>query len=93
MSTTAPATATEISGIVKWFNAAKGYGFIIPNDGSKELFVHFKDIIAPGYKALNEGDRVVFNKLEDVKGRKATNVIVYAPNGPRAIRPAHNFDR
>lgn len=89
----ATAAATKTSGLVKWFNAAKGYGFIIPDDGSKELFVHFKQIIATGYKSLNAGDRVIYDVEKNAKGASAVNVIVTTPCGPRATRPAYESNR
>ena len=48
------------TGTVKWFNAAKGYGFITPDEGGKDLFVHFSQIAGEGYKSLDEGARVEF---------------------------------
>ena len=66
------------TGTVKWFNNEKGYGFISPDDGSKDLFVHFSNIAGQGYKSLNEGDRVEFEAREGQKGPEATNVSVVA---------------
>lgn len=62
------------TGIVKWFNADKGYGFITPEDGSKDVFVHFKAINASGFKSLDEDDRVEFEVQEGPKGLQADNV-------------------
>ena len=62
-----------MEGKVKWFNAAKGYGFITASDG-KDVFVHFSAIKGEGYKSLNEGDNVEFEVTSDVKGMKAINV-------------------
>jgi cold shock protein len=62
------------SGIVKWFNDAKGYGFIAPDEGSKDLFVHHSSILGDGYKSLNEGARVEFEQVDGAKGPEATNV-------------------
>ena len=69
--------ADRITGTVKWFNAAKGYGFIAPEDGSKDLFVHFSAIqdAGNGYRSLNEGDQVEFNVEQGQKGLQATNVV------------------
>lgn len=50
-----------MTGIVKWFNAEKGYGFITPDDGSEDVFVHFSAIVADGYKKLIEGQKVTFD--------------------------------
>ena len=69
--------ADRTNGIVKWFNASKGYGFIAPADGSKDLFVHFSAIqdAGNGYRSLNEGDQVEFNVEQGQKGLQATNVV------------------
>ena len=63
------------SGTVKWFNDAKGYGFIAPDEGSKDLFVHFSNIAGEGFKSLSEGSRVEYEAREGTKGPEATNVI------------------
>lgn len=60
-------------GTVKWFNAAKGYGFIQRPSG-EDVFVHFKAIVAEGYKTLNEGDQVEFEVEQGPKGLQAANV-------------------
>ena len=60
-------------GTVKWFNAAKGYGFLSQEDG-KDVFVHFSAIQGDGYKSLNEGDAVEFEVSQGPKGPQATNV-------------------
>jgi CspA family cold shock protein len=60
-------------GTVKWFNAAKGYGFISRKSG-EDVFVHFKAIAGDGYKTLNEGDNVQFEVERGPKGLQATNV-------------------
>ena len=62
------------TGTVKWFNNAKGYGFITPDGESKDVFVHFSQIGGEGYKSLNEGQRVEFDVREGQKGPEATNV-------------------
>ncbi|MBW2273347.1 MAG: cold-shock protein [Deltaproteobacteria bacterium] len=62
------------SGTVKWFNDEKGYGFITPDDGSKDLFVHHSNIIADGFRSLNEGQKVTFEPAEGRKGPEATEV-------------------
>ncbi len=66
------------TGTVKWFNAAKGYGFITPDEGGKDLFVHFSQIAGDGYKSLDEGARVEFEAREGQKGPEATAVIPIA---------------
>ena len=62
------------TGIVKWFNAEKGYGFITPDDGGKDLFVHHSEIQAEGYASLDEGQKVEFEVGEGQKGPCATDV-------------------
>ena len=66
------------NGIVKWFNDAKGYGFITPDEGSKDLFVHFSNIAGDGFKSLPEGARVEFEPREGQKGPEATAVVPIA---------------
>ena len=61
-------------GVVKWFSAEKGYGFITPDDGGKDLFVHFSEIQGSGYRSLDEGQRVNFESQEGAKGPQASNV-------------------
>jgi cold shock protein len=61
-------------GTVKWFNDAKGYGFITPDDGSKDLFLHHSAIQAQGFKSLSEGDKVEYDPEQGQKGPQATNV-------------------
>ena len=62
------------TGTVKWFNEAKGFGFITPEDGSKDVFVHFSAIQAEGFKVLNEGQAVSYNVEDGPKGPQATSV-------------------
>jgi len=67
---------TQVStGTVKWFNASKGFGFIVPDDGSEDLFVHHSEIKASGYASLDEGQKVEFEVGQGKKGPCATNVI------------------
>jgi CspA family cold shock protein len=63
------------TGTVKWFNEAKGYGFITPESGSKDLFVHFSNIQSDGYKTLTEGATVTFESRQGAKGPEAINVV------------------
>lgn len=62
------------NGIVKWFNSEKGYGFITPEDGTKDVFVHFSGIVGVGYKSLNEGQKVEYTETQGQKGPQATGV-------------------
>lgn len=63
-------------GVVKWFNADKGFGFITPADGGKDLFVHFSEIQSSGYRTLEEGQRVNYEAGESPKGPQAQQVTV-----------------
>jgi len=62
------------TGTVKWFNESKGFGFIAPADGSKDVFVHFSAIASEGFRTLAEGQQVTFDVEEGPKGPQATNV-------------------
>lgn len=61
-------------GTVKWFNSSKGYGFIAPDDGSKDVFVHQTSIEGGGYRELTEGQRVEFDSEQGAKGPQAVRV-------------------
>ncbi len=62
-------------GTVKWFNDAKGYGFITPDEGGKDIFVHHSNISGSGFKSLAEGARVQFQVREGTKGPEAYDVV------------------
>jgi CspA family cold shock protein len=64
------------TGIVKWFNGDKGYGFITPDTGGKDLFAHFKEIQGTGYKTLQENQKVEFDVTQGQKGPQASNIRV-----------------
>lgn len=64
-----------MKGKVKWFNEKRGFGFITPDDGSKDLFVHFSAIESKGFKALAEGDEVEFEVEETSRGPQAKSVV------------------
>ncbi|PPK97397.1 CspA family cold shock protein [Kineococcus xinjiangensis] len=61
-------------GTVKWFNGEKGFGFIAPNDGSADVFVHFSEIAGDGYRSLDENDRVEYTVTQGQKGLQASQV-------------------
>jgi len=63
-----------ITGTVKWFNESKGFGFITPEDGSKDVFVHFSAIQGAGFRSLAEGQKVQFDVEQGQKGPSAVNV-------------------
>lgn len=65
----------RILGTVKWFSRVKGYGFISPDGGEKDVFVHFSAIAGDGYRNLEEGQRVEFSIEDSPKGPQATNVV------------------
>jgi CspA family cold shock protein len=62
------------TGVVKWFNEAKGFGFIQPDDGSRDVFVHFSAIQTSGFRKLDEGQKVSFEVVDGAKGPNAQNV-------------------
>ncbi len=63
-----------MKGTVKWFNDEKGFGFITPEDGSKDCFVHYSAISGSGFRSLSEGDQVEFEVVQGAKGPSAENV-------------------
>ncbi|XP_044964654.1 cold shock-like protein CspC [Hordeum vulgare subsp. vulgare] len=68
-------STVKATGVVKWFNESKGFGFITPDDGSKDVFVHFSAISGAGFKTLAEGQRVEFYIQDGQKGPSAVDVM------------------
>ena len=66
--------SNKMTGLVKWFNSDKGFGFITPDDGSKDVFVHFSAITGEGFKTLEEGQAVSYDLTEGARGMQAANV-------------------
>ncbi len=62
------------TGTVKWFNDAKGFGFIKPDDGTDDVFVHFSAIQMDGFRSLKEGQKVAFEVVAGPKGKQASNI-------------------
>ncbi|PJG86063.1 transcription antiterminator/RNA stability regulator CspE [Conservatibacter flavescens] len=67
---------SKLTGSVKWFNSAKGFGFITPTEGGKDVFVHFSGIVGNNYRSLNEGDKVEFTIQDSQRGPAAVDVVV-----------------
>ncbi|ALO39752.1 cold-shock protein [Alcaligenes faecalis] len=64
----------KLSGTVKWFNDAKGFGFITPDNGGEDLFAHFSSIQMNGFKTLKEGQKVLYEVAQGPKGKQALNI-------------------
>ena len=71
-------TLAQLKGTVKWFNNAKGYGFLGRDDGGSDVFVHYSSIQTEGYKSLKEGDPVEFDVIQGSKGPQADQVVLHA---------------
>ena len=71
-------TTTQQTGIVKWFDDGKGFGFITPDGGGKDLFAHYSEIRSVGFKRLDENQRVEFEVTQGKKGPQAANIRVAA---------------
>ncbi|MDP8079255.1 transcription antiterminator/RNA stability regulator CspE [Phocoenobacter skyensis] len=67
---------SKLTGIVKWFNSEKGFGFITPSNGGKDVFVHFSGIVGDNYRSLNENDNVEFSVQDSQRGPSAVDVKV-----------------
>lgn len=67
--------SNTVTGVVKWFNEEKGFGFLTPSEGGKDVFVHFRSIASEGFKSLNEGQQVTFTVEQGQKGPQAANVV------------------
>ena len=76
------------TGTVKWFNDAKGFGFIQPDGGGPDAFAHFSAIQSEGYKSLKEGSRVSFELTEGSKGLMAANILAENANPEAALQTA-----
>jgi cold shock protein len=77
------------TGLVKWFNDAKGFGFITPDAGGADVFIHFSAIAMEGYKTLKQGARVSFELTEGPKGLHAQNILM---TEQASAAPAHRPD-
>ena len=69
------------TGIVKWFDAKKGFGFITPEDGSQDVFVHYTGIAGNGFRTLKDNERVEFDTVESPKGQQAARVVPLTTRG------------
>lgn len=73
-ATAALGDVAKLTGTVKWFNDAKGFGFITPDNGGEDLFAHFSSIQMNGFKTLKEGQKVSFEIAQGPKGKQALNI-------------------
>ncbi|HUH86840.1 MAG TPA: cold-shock protein [Pusillimonas sp.] len=74
LSTPSTEDTQKLTGTVKWFNDAKGFGFITPDNGGEDLFAHFSSIQMNGFKTLKEGQKVAFEIAQGPKGKQALNI-------------------
>lgn len=74
MSDSTTSIGPKVTGTVKWFNDAKGFGFVTPDDGGEDLFAHFSAIQMNGFKTLKEGQKVAFEVTQGPKGKQAINI-------------------
>src|SRR3954453_912848 len=81
------------TGTVKWFNADKGYGFITPDEGGKDLFVHHSAIVGEGYKSLDENAKVQYEPAEGAKGPEPKKATLVSASGPCRLRPLQTRKR
>ena len=94
-STDEPGNAERLKGTCKWFDVKKGFGFIVPDNGGDDIFVHQSSIYAPGFRSLGQDEAVEFNLFQDERGRH-TAVDVTGPDGdyvkgaPRPERDDYN---
>ncbi|UZD53839.1 cold-shock protein [Caldimonas aquatica] len=76
------------AGTVKWFNDAKGFGFIEPDEGGEDVFAHFSAILMDGFRTLKQGSKVTFDLVQGPKGKLAQNIQLLEPRVvPAAVRP------
>lgn len=80
------------TGTVKWFNNAKGYGFILPDDGQEDLFAHYSSIMMDGYKTLKAGQMVSFEIIKGDKGLHATNICSASTTTDASQDPTQNAE-
>lgn len=79
-------------GTVKWFNNAKGYGFILPEGGGEDLFAHYSSVQMDGYKTLKAGQQVSYDLIQGPKGLHATNIAPVNPGSTRAAAPTARLE-